>query len=566
MMRRRVVIPALLLASLAAIPTIGFAQYGNAKAPPVTDASQRFSATQIDNLVGPVALYPDALLAQVLVAATFPDQIQDAADFVRAYGTDSIDVQSWDISVKAVAHYPSALNTMADKIDWTSALGKAYATQSSDVMASVQRLRKMAADQGNLNSSPQQNVVRTADNYQIVPAETRVIYVPVYDPYVIYSRPVFTYQFSSRYWSFGLGFPIGGWLIYDCDWGLRRVYYNGWSPTYYGFGGGWRQRSRPYIQVTNIYINQRYANVYVNRNVVSRSVNYYNVDRYASVHSGRYFDTRHDGRYDSHDNGRRPNSRYAVRSDGNNGNHDAVNRNDGGAAVRGGGYRSGGSQTSSADNNGNNNPARDGSGYGGRNDANRNGNGDANRDGNGSRDGNGNRTGGGNRGGNNAGNNNTGNNNGASNGNTDARDGNGNRVRQANPRGTPPQGRRNEPAARSENQPVLSMPRRNEPQQQPPPVLQTPAPSQAPVSVPRAVERSGGGSGRFSVPQEQRPQQQEQRPQQQERRPQPQAPEQRRAEPVRTAPPQTVRGADRGSDAKSADSKASPRTARPRGS
>ena len=267
MMRRRVVIPALLLASLATLSSRGFAQYGDAKSPPVVDASQRFSASQLDNLAGPVALYPDALLAQVLVASTFPDQIQDAADFVKAYGTDSVDVQSWDVSVKAVAHYPSVLNTMADKIDWTSALGKAYATQSSDVMASVQRLRRMAADQGNLNSTPQANVVRASESIQIVPVEPRVIYVPVYDPYVIYSRPIFSVGYSSRYWSWGIGFPIGSWLIYDCDWGLRRVYYNGWSPSYYAFGGGWRQRSRPFIQVTNIYINPRYNNVYVNRNV-----------------------------------------------------------------------------------------------------------------------------------------------------------------------------------------------------------------------------------------------------------------------------------------------------------
>ena len=327
MMRRRVVIPTLLLASLAIAPTLAAAQYGGVKLP-VADATQRFSAQQLDNLTGPVALYPDALLAQVLVAATFPDQVEDAANFVKAYGTDSVDVQSWDVSVKAVAHYPSALNTLADKIDWTAALGKAYAMQSSDVMASVQRLRKMAAVQGNLNSTPQQHVVSTNDTYQIVPVEPRVIYVPVYDPIVIYSRPIFNTGFSSRWFSFGIGFPIGDWLIYDCDWGLRQVYYNGWSPTFYGFGGGWRQRSRPYIHVTNIYVNSRHTNVFVNRNVVTRNVNYYNVDRYAGVHSGRHFEGRSDGRYDRDDR-----NRYAERRDGG----------DQGSAVQGAGYRNGGS-------------------------------------------------------------------------------------------------------------------------------------------------------------------------------------------------------------------------------
>ncbi|WP_411282512.1 DUF3300 domain-containing protein, partial [Gemmatimonas sp.] len=115
----------------------------------------RYSENELDNLVGPIALYPDALLAQVLVAATFPDQVDDAARWVRAYGTGGIDEQSWDVSVKSVAHYPSALNMMADKGDWTATLGRAYAYQSSDVMAAVQRMRRLADTQGNLVSTPQ---------------------------------------------------------------------------------------------------------------------------------------------------------------------------------------------------------------------------------------------------------------------------------------------------------------------------------------------------------------------------------------------------------------------------
>ena len=94
-----------------------------------TSELQRFSEQELENLLGPVALYPDALLAQVLVAATFPDQIADAAQYVRANGTATVDEQPWDVSVRAVAHYPSALNTLADKLDWTTALGQAYALQ-----------------------------------------------------------------------------------------------------------------------------------------------------------------------------------------------------------------------------------------------------------------------------------------------------------------------------------------------------------------------------------------------------------------------------------------------------
>lgn len=291
--RASVLLPALSLAALApfvlAVPVA--AQVG---VPPAEYQNyvERFSANQIDNLVGPVALYPDALLAQVLVASTFPDQVEDAARYVRAYGTDGIDDQPWDISVRAVAHYPSALNTMADKADWMAALGTAYANQSSDVMASVQRMRTLAAQQGNLVSDDHQQVLVEDNNYVIAPAQARVIYVPVYDPVVIYTRPVFGLGLSSRFWSFGVGFPIGGWLSYDLDWGRRNVYYNGWNTSYIAYGGGWRMRSRPFIQITNVYVNPRYSNVYVNRNIGRRQIDYRNVDRYVGYHRDTRFDNR----------------------------------------------------------------------------------------------------------------------------------------------------------------------------------------------------------------------------------------------------------------------------------
>ena len=288
------------------------------------DEYDRYSADQLDNLVGPIALYPDALLAQVLVAATFPDQIEEAARFVRANGTSDIDDQSWDVSVKAVAHYPSALNMMADKSDWTTTLGRAYASQSSEVMAAVQRMRAMADHQGNLRTTPQQSVTRDNDDYVIAPVQERIIYVPVYDPYVIYTRPIFGYNSYSSFWSFGVGFPIGGWLSYDCNWRSRSVYYNGWNRQYYGDAGGWRARSVPYIHITNVYNDPRYRNVYINRDVIRRNVEYRNVDRYQGVHR----DTRFGGRDVDYRDGR----------DQVRGGQDR-NRYDNGA--RGGDYRGG---------------------------------------------------------------------------------------------------------------------------------------------------------------------------------------------------------------------------------
>ncbi|MEI6741114.1 MAG: DUF3300 domain-containing protein, partial [Gemmatimonadaceae bacterium] len=271
------------------------------------DEQERLGDRQLDNLLGPIALYPDALLAQVLVAATFPEQVDDAARFVRANGTDRVDAQSWDVSVKSVAHYPSALNLLADRLEWTAAIGRAYATQSSDVMASVQRLRALADQQGNLVSTPEQQVVREQGAYVIVPARPRVIYVPVYDPVVIYSRPVFRAGVRSPYWTFGVGFPIGGWLIYDCNWGLRTVYYNGWNDGYFEYGGGWRARARPYINITTVYVRPRVTQVFVNRDISRRRIDYGMLDRGPRLYGDTYFDRRRDG--DRRDGDRRDGDR-----------------------------------------------------------------------------------------------------------------------------------------------------------------------------------------------------------------------------------------------------------------
>jgi hypothetical protein len=241
---------------------------------------QPYSPDQLDNLLAPIALYPDPLLAQVLLAATFPDQVDEAARYVRAYGQDGIDDQNWDVSVKAVAHYPSVLYMMSDRIDWTGALGQAYVYQSTDVMSSVQRLRQMAYQQGNLATDQQIQVVNDGAYIQIWPANPQYIYVPVYDPGVVYySRP-----FWGAAITFGAGFVIGAWLNNDCDWREHRIYYTGWR------GGGWIERSRPYVRVTNVYVNERYTNVRVNRTVVQRQVNFNNVNRYNYVHRNVTFD------------------------------------------------------------------------------------------------------------------------------------------------------------------------------------------------------------------------------------------------------------------------------------
>jgi hypothetical protein len=241
-----------------------------------------FTAGQLDNLLAPIALYPDPLLAQVLPAATFVDQVDEAARWVRANGTNGVDDQDWDVSVKAVAHYPEVIIMMADKLDWTTSVGQAYVYQSTDVMMSIQRLRAMARSQGNLDSTPQQQVIDDGGYVQIIPAQPQYIYVPVYDPTVIFFRRA---SFGVGI-VFGTAFLIGVWLNRDCDWRGRRIFYTGWQ------GGGWIGRSRPYIHVTNIYVSNRYTNITVNRTVIRRNVNFTNLNRYNNVHRNVTFNNR----------------------------------------------------------------------------------------------------------------------------------------------------------------------------------------------------------------------------------------------------------------------------------
>ena len=236
------------------------------------------SSEQLDNLLAPIALYPDPLLAQLLLAATFVDQVDEAARLMRAYNDPYvIDNQPWDVSVKAVAHYPPVLYMMSDRIDWTIAVGQAYVNQSTDVFASIQRLRAMAYSAGNLMTNQEQQVIVGGNYIQIVPIQPQFIYVPTYDPDIVYvaRSPYFGGAYPI---SFGVGFVIGAWLNRDCDWGRHRVYYHGWR------GGGWIDRSRPNVHITNVYVNNNYTNIRINRNIVQRNVNYNSLNRYTSVH------------------------------------------------------------------------------------------------------------------------------------------------------------------------------------------------------------------------------------------------------------------------------------------
>jgi len=246
--------------------------------PPSGYADYRLSPEQLENLLAPVALYPDPILAQILVAATYVDQVQDASGWMQRYNDPyGVDNQPWDISVKAIAHYPSVLSMMADRPDWTTALGQAYIEQPADVSAAIQHLRWMAQRAGNLVTNDYWEVVPTGGFIEIYPVQPRFIYLPVYDPAVVFVSP-FTFVF-------GPAFAIGPWLNCDWDWHGHRIYYHGWH------GPRWVERSRPYVRLTNVYVNNRFRNVRVNRDIVRRSVNVQNLNRFTSVHRDANFAT-----------------------------------------------------------------------------------------------------------------------------------------------------------------------------------------------------------------------------------------------------------------------------------
>lgn len=240
------------------------------------------SAEQMDNLLAPIALYPDPLLAQVFPASTFVDQIDQAARWLRSNNNNpaKIDSQNWDVSVKSVGHYPQVVYMMSDKLDWTTALGQAYVNQSTDVLTSVQRLRARAKAAGYLVTTPQQVVIVEKEVIKVVPAQPQVIYVPTYNPQVVYVQPSGPSNgtvVAAAAISFGVGLAIGAWLNNDCNWHTHTVYYHGWH------GAGWVSTSSRYVHVNSVYVNNRYSTVHVNSAVVNRNVNYNNVNRYTSV-------------------------------------------------------------------------------------------------------------------------------------------------------------------------------------------------------------------------------------------------------------------------------------------
>jgi len=191
--------------------------------------------TAFDQLVGPIALYPDPLIAVLLPASTFPSDLEAAATYLVQYADPSqLDRQPWDPSVRALAHYPAIVSWMVENLSWTRALGAAFAASPAAVMDSVQKLRAIARANGTLASTPQQQVVPEDGDIAIVPAEPDAIYVPAYDPNVIFSDYAYDSDYAGPFINFGDPCPVGIWLDFGFDWRRHRV----WT----GDPGLWRDR------------------------------------------------------------------------------------------------------------------------------------------------------------------------------------------------------------------------------------------------------------------------------------------------------------------------------------
>lgn len=200
---------------------------------PDQPAPSHLTPQQLQDLVAPIALYPDALVAQILAASAYPTQIVEAERFLQQSpdlkGKDlgnAVDQQDWDPSVKALCQFPTVLANMDKDLTWTSELGDANVNQQADVMNAIQYMRHQAQQAGNLKSTPQQTVNNQGDDIDIAPAEPDVVYVPEYDPELVYGYPVPLWPGFYPWWgvggpyiSFGIGFGIGPFFGFGWGWG-----------------------------------------------------------------------------------------------------------------------------------------------------------------------------------------------------------------------------------------------------------------------------------------------------------------------------------------------------------
>jgi hypothetical protein len=221
------------------------------------------SANELDGLVAPIALYPDPLISQILVASTYPLQIVEAYQWLQRNPglsgpalTQAAQEQNWDPSIQALVVFPDVLRRLNEDVNWTTNLGSAFMNQQADVMSAVQRMRLSAEQSGRLYSTPQQQVINTTNAGQpiveIVPANPEVIYVPAYDPAWVWGPAVY-YRYPRWYYP-----PAHSGIFFNVGISIGGYFGHGWG----GWGGwGWRPSwgSRTVV-VNNTFIRQNNFN------------------------------------------------------------------------------------------------------------------------------------------------------------------------------------------------------------------------------------------------------------------------------------------------------------------
>jgi hypothetical protein len=232
---------------------------------PVQAAQQ--TPEQLQQLVAPIALYPDALVAQVLAAATYPDQIVEADRWLQQNPNlkgeqlgQEVDKQPWDPSVKALTEFPSVLANMDKNLSWTSSLGDAYVNQQQEVMNAVQTMREKAQAAGNLNSTSQEKVSEKDKTIVIEPADPQVVYVPEYDPWLVYGEPIGVWP--DWYWYPGL-YLTGPGLAWG--FGFEVGFYGGFGWGWGHWGSDWRHRNvvfdhHGYVSHSRVFANREHFN------------------------------------------------------------------------------------------------------------------------------------------------------------------------------------------------------------------------------------------------------------------------------------------------------------------
>src|SRR6266568_2216330 len=235
-----------------------------AQTPP---APRNAAATQqeLDQMLAPIALYPDSLLSQIFMASTYPLEVVEAARWSRANpgleGQQAVEAageKDWDASVKSLAAFPQVLAMMDQHLEWTARLGDVFIAQEPQVMETVQNLRQKAYEAGNLRSTQQASVVQQGDALAIEPASPEMVYVPYYDPRVVYG-PWWWPAYPPVYWA-----PWPGYYVYPgfaFAWGVGITVGAG----FFFSACDWRQRHVTVVNVTNV---TNITNVTVNRQVV----------------------------------------------------------------------------------------------------------------------------------------------------------------------------------------------------------------------------------------------------------------------------------------------------------